>query len=238
MLAAGAAPSTLAQDFSFDPSITQEQFDEFSLALGRAVYPSPVAPADGAGLLALDIGIATSALEIDESEPFWQLAISEDILQDGYLFVPRLVVSKAFGRINISGSYMTIPETEIDVIGATLDLTLSRDGLVRPAVGIRGAWSELRGVDDLEMTVTGLEAIISKKVGPFTPYGAWGRGMVESSGRILLPLPEDELILEADLEDDRLTVGARFSFFLFEIAAEAVRHDNDTTYGARASLSL
>lgn len=237
-MAAGAAPSTLAQDFSFDPSITQAEFEEFSLTLGRAVYPSPVAPADRAGILALDIGIAISALEIDESAPFWQLAISEDILQDGYLLVPRLVVSKSFGRFNISGSYMTIPETDVDVIGATLDLTLSRDGLARPAIGIRGAWSELRGVDDLEMTITGLEAIISKKVGPITPYGAWGREMIESSGRILLPIPEDELILEADLEDDRLTVGARFSFFLFEIAAEAVRHDNDTTYGARASLSL
>ena len=238
MVAALIAPTLVAQDISFDPSITQGEFEQFSRVLGQAFYPSPVAPAGAAGVLGLDIGIALTAIEVDETAPYWQLSVTEDILQDGYLPAPRLVVLKGLGRFNLSGSYFQIPDSDVAVIGATLDLTLSQDGIIRPAVGIRGAWSEVRGVDDLDMRVTGIEVIASKKFGPLTPWIAYGREMFDATGRIRLPIPEQELLLTSEIEDDRISAGVRVSLLLIELAAEAVRHDDVTTWGARVSLSL
>lgn len=227
-----------AQQIDFDPSITQAQFDRFTLTVSSALYASPVEPADGGGLLGFDIGLAVSAIEVDETAAYWINSVSEDFLEQGYLPVPRLVVSKGFNRFKIHGSYAQVPDTDIDVIGAGLDITLLREGLIAPAIGARGIWTELRGVEDYELEITGLEAVASKKIGPLTPWIAWGRMEMDALGQISIDPMLMGLQLASNQKEDRLSVGARFSLLLFQISAEATEIADDRVYSVKLNLSL
>lgn len=237
MLFFGAA-ETAAQDFEFDPTITQSEVERLSLVLAGSLYGSPVEPADSGGLLGFDLGIAVSAIEIDENASYWIRSVDTDFLEDGYLLAPRLVVSKGFNRLKLHGSYAEIPDTEVEVIGAALDLTLVDEGFLSPAIGARGVWTELRGVDELDLQTTGIELIVSKKIGPLTPWFSVGQMSVETTALIRESTLFPAFSLSADLDEDRISAGARFSMLLFQVAAEATEVGEDRVYAIKANLSL
>ena len=226
-----------AQDFDFDPDITQDEFEQFALTVGRAIYASPVEPADGGSIFSFDVGIAATAVRIDETAAYWVNSVDEDILQEGYLVVPRIIASKGFGRINISGSYMMIPDTDVEVWGAAIDIPIINGGIARPTIAARGTWADVRGVEELDLQVIGLEGFISKGFGPITPYAGFGIAQTEATGVIEATELNPEILLSTDTEEERITVGARLSLLLFKIVVEAVRTD-ETTYGAKFSFSL
>lgn len=229
--------SLAAQDFSFDPDITQDEFEEFSLTIGRAIYASPVEPAHGGSVFSFDVGVAVTAVEVNEDAAFWIKSVDENILQEGYLLAPRVIVSKGFGRVNISGSYMMIPETDVEVWGAALDIPIIRGGLTSPTIAARGTWADVRGVEELDLQVIGLEGFISKGFGPITPYAGFGVAQTEATGMIEATELTPEILLNSDTEEERITVGVKLSLLLFKVVVEAVQTD-DTTYGAKFSFSL
>lgn len=226
-----------AQDFDFDPDITQEEFEDFALTISRAIYASPVEPPSGGSIFSFDIGIAVTAVEVDEDAAFWIKSVNEDILQSGYLLAPRIVASKGFGRISVSGSYMMIPDTDVEVWGAALDVPIVAGGLVRPTIAVRGTWADVRGVDELDLQAIGLEGFISKAFGPITPYAGIGIARTEATGVIEETVFFPEMVLNVESDEERITIGARLSLLLFKFVVEAVQTD-ETTYGAKFSFSL
>lgn len=237
LLAMALAAPLHSQDFDFDPDITQEEFEDFALTVSRAIYASPVEPADGGSAFSFDVGIAVTAIEVDENAAYWVKSVDEDILQDGYLLAPRVVASKGFGRINLSGSYMMIPDTDVEVWGAAIDIPIIAGGIARPTIAVRGTWADVRGVDELDLQVVGLEGFISKGFGPITPYAGIGIAQTDATGVIEETPFTPELLLVTETEEQRITVGARLSLVLFKIVVEAVQTD-ETTYGAKFSFSL
>lgn len=229
--------SSVAQEFSFDPDITQEEFEEFTITLSRAIYASPIEPAHGGSLLSFDVGVAVTAVEVNEDAAFWVNSVNEDILQQGYLLAPRVIASKGFGRLNVSGSYMMIPDTDVEIWGAAMDVPIIRGSLVRPTIAIRGTWADLRGVEEIDLQVIGLEGFISKGFGPVTPYAGFGIAQTEATGMVEEGDFNPEIMLETETEEERITVGARLSLLLFKVVVEAVQTD-EITYGAKFSFSL
>jgi hypothetical protein len=226
-----------AQEIVFDPDITQQEFEEFAATIGRGIYASPIEPAEAGSILSFDIGIAVTAMRIDEDAAFWIRSVNDDILQNGYLFVPRLIASKGLGRVNLSASYMQIPDTDVRVWGAALDVPILRGGLVHPTIALRGTWSDLRGIEDLDLQTLGVEGFISKRLGPVTPYAGVGLAQTEAEGLVRQTELTPELLLEMKKEETRVTLGARVSLLLFKLVVEAVRTD-ETVYGAKFSFSL
>jgi hypothetical protein len=226
-----------AQEIVFDPEITQQEFEEFAATIGRGIYGSPIEPAEARSILSFDIGVAVTAMRIDEDAAFWIRSVDDDILQSGYLLVPRLIASKGLGRVNLSASYMQIPDTDVRVWGAALDVPIIRGGLVRPTIALRGTWSDLQGIEDLDLQTVGIEGFISKGFGPITPYAGIGLAQTEAEGLVRQTELTPEILLEMKEEETRLTVGARLSLLLFKLVVEAVRTD-DTVYGAKFSFSL
>lgn len=226
-----------AQDFGFDPDITQKEFEDFARTFSRAVYASPVEPADGGSVFSFDVGLAVTAIEVDENAAYWVKSVDEDILQSGYLMAPRLVVSKGFGRIAVSGSYTRVPDTSAEVWGAAVDVPILAGGLTSPTIAARGTWAEVRGVEELDLRVIGLEGFISKSFGPFTPYAGVGIAQTEATGLIEETPFTAEMLVRMDNEEERITVGARFSMPLMKVVVEVVE-TGETTYGAKFSFSL
>ncbi|HUF18167.1 MAG TPA: hypothetical protein VMS12_09020 [Thermoanaerobaculia bacterium] len=226
-----------AQDFSFDPEITQEEFRQFSRAISQAIYASPVEPATNRGLLAFDIGVAATAIEIDEDAAFWVNSVDSDLLTDGYLVVPRLVVSKGLVFANLSGMYAKIPDSDVEIWGAALDVPILRGGVAMPTLSIRGTWADVRGVEELDLTVYGAEVFISKGFGPFTPYAAAGIARTDSEGRIPETAVTPAMILQDEFDQERFTVGLRISLLVPKLVIEATQAE-DISYAAKISFGL
>lgn len=227
-----AAAPAAAQGFDFDPDLTQEQFHIFSSLVSQAIYPSPVNPPDPGGLFGFDIGIAATAIPIDEEAAYWVNSVDEDILYQGYLAVPRLVASKGLGFLNLSASYAEIPDTDIKVLGGSFDVPILNGGVIMPTLVVRGAYATIDGIDDLEMTTYGGEVVLGKTFGPITPYIGGGIAFVDSRA-VITGTP---IILEEDFDQQRITGGVRFSLVLIKVVAEAIRTEEDTSYGAKLSL--
>jgi hypothetical protein len=193
--------------------------------VGQAIYASPVEPAAARGLLAFDIGIAATAMPVDEEAGYWANAVQSDILTRGYLPVPRLVVSKGLSVATVAGSYARIPSTDVEVWGGALDVPILRGGLVGPALSVRGAYSTVRGVEELALKTYGAELFLSKTLGPVTPYGAVGIARIESEGVIPGLAGTPARTLESSVEKERLTAGLRISLLLPKVVVEATRSD-------------
>jgi hypothetical protein len=220
-------------DIDFDPAITEAEFQKFSRIVAQGIYATPVRPASATGLLRFDIGIAATAVKVDTSASYWLRAIGDDFSRSGYVAAPRLVVSKGFSAATISGSYAKLPDSDVEMLGGAVDFDLISGGLVTPTLALRGAWSQLRGVEQLDLSTYGLELFLSKAFGPITPYGAVGRARVDAEGRI----PEIERTIEDKSDMNRYTVGVRFSLAIPKIVVEATQGE-ERSYAAKISFGL
>ncbi|HEX9985379.1 MAG TPA: hypothetical protein VGF69_19135 [Thermoanaerobaculia bacterium] len=230
LVAAPLHAQTDEGDINFDPTITDEEFGEFSRIVGQAIYATPVEPARATGLLGFDIGIAVTGVEVDTDSPFWQAAVDNDVTIDNYLAVPRLVVSKGLGAATISGTYARIPDLELELWGGSLDVPIINGGLVKPTLALRGSYSTLQGTDVFECKTYGVEAFLSKGFGPVTPYAAVGRMRVDSEGEI-----PDVRTLSDQSDINRYTVGVRLSFLIPKFVVEATQAE-ERSYSAKVSF--
>ena len=228
-----------AQLIDFDPGITQEQFSRFSRVVAQGIYATPVQPAGSSGLLRFDVGIAVTAIDIDTAEEYWRLAVGEEFDYEfgSYVGVPRLVVMKGLGAATVSGSYAKIADSDITILGGALDVPIIDGGLIRPTLALRGTYSQLRGVDDYQQTVYGLEAFLGKGFGPITLYGAWGRMRNDATANIPSFGSAAPVTLTDESDIDRMTVGARLSLGIPKLVVEGTQAE-ERSYSAKISVGF
>ena len=223
-------------DIDFDSAITQEEFAQFSRLVAQGIYATPVEPARARGLLGFDIGVAATALPVDTGAAYWTRAVGDDFTVSDYVAVPRLVVSKGLSVATIAGTYSKVQGTEITVWGGSLDLPIIGGSFASPALSLRGAYSQLGGVDEYDLKTYGIELFLSKGFGPLTPYIAAGRARSDAEARI--PLPDDTtLVLTDEGETNRYTVGLRLSLLLPKIVIEATQAE-ERSYAAKVSFGF
>ncbi len=207
--------------------------------MAQGIFPSPVQPARTSGLLHFDIGVAATGVKVDTSSPYWKNSVSKDFTTGGYVAVPRLVVTKGFGAGALSASYAKVNNSGIKTWGGAIDIPIIRGTLASPEIALRGSYATLTGVQDYKLKVYGLEAFISKGIGPFTPYAAYGRMRSNSnataSGNVLGQTVTVALSDSSNV--NRYTAGVRFSLLVPKIAVEVTRAEV-TSYAAKVSLGF
>lgn len=223
-------------DIDFDPAITQDEFSQFSRLVAQGIYATPVEPARARGLLGFDIGVAATALPVDTSASYWTRAVGDDFTVSDYVAVPRIVVSKGLSVATIAGTYSKVQGTDIEVWGGSLDLPIISGGIATPALSLRGAYSQLKGVDEYDLTTYGLELFLSKGFGPLTPYVAAGRARSDAEGRITID-DANTIVLADESETNRYTVGLRLSLLLPKIVVEATQAE-ERSYAAKVSFGF
>lgn len=202
----------------------------------ESIFASPVDAPAQTGLFNFEIGIAAAAIEVDESEAYWQKSVADDVLVDGRLLVPRLVVTKGIGFATLSASYGAVNDTDARVLGGSIDLPLLRGGILRPTLAVRGVYSVLQGVDEADLTTYGVQALVGKGFGPLTPFAGYGRMFAQSEGRIEVPTFAP-VVLESDIDQDLLTVGAKLDLALVKLVIEGNRGEQ-WRYGARVAIGF
>lgn len=229
-------PLAAQSDIHFDPGITEAEFARFARLAGQAIYHTPVEPARAGGLLSFDIGVAGTAVPVDTNASYWQRATGEDFSVSDHIVVPRLVVSKGFSMFTASASYAKLQGTDVEVWGAGLDVPIINGGLVKPTLALRGSYSQLQGVKELDLKTSGLELFVSKGFGPLTPYAAVGRSRMTAEGHVdvISALP---IILEDRSSTNRYTVGVKLSLLFPKIVVEATQAE-ERSYSAKVSFGF
>ncbi|HEY0370897.1 MAG TPA: hypothetical protein VGD79_02795 [Thermoanaerobaculia bacterium] len=231
-----ALPLLAQDDIDFDPTITQEQFATFSRLVAQGIYATPIDSARARGLLGFDIGVGVTAIPVDTNEPYWQNSVAEDFTLSDHVVVPRLIVSKGLSVATISGMYAKVPDSDIRMLGGSLDVPILSGGVVSPTLAVRGAYSTVQGVDAFDLKTYGVELFLSKGFGPVTPYVAAGRARSDAEGRIDLG-NGNTLVLTDEADSNRITVGVKLSLLLPKIVVEATQGE-ERSYAAKVSFGF
>ena len=219
-------------DLELDPDLANAQFGTLVREAGMVAAYRAVAPAEPAGLTGFDIGISASAVRIDSE--LWNLALRDNDAPD-YLAVPRIQVRKGlpFG-IDVGASYATVVDSDIELFGAEVQYALLEGSTVTPALVVRGSYSTLRGVDELDLETYAADASISKGIAMFTPYA--GIGVVRIEGEY----KGDETDLQNRLtkqtfNEVRYFGGVQISLALLRLTLDA-EYSRFPIYSAKISL--
>jgi hypothetical protein len=232
MTGVGIGPARAADNDLTLSGLLQNEFDDLSLQLGMVISYAPMAPAEPLGVIGLDVGIEMQSVNIDENESFWSKAVSDQDAPSLLLF-PKLHVQKGlpFG-LDIGAVYSQVPSSNISMAGGEIKWALLKGTIVTPALAIRGSYTTLLGVDDLDLSTYGLDLSVSKGFGFITPYAGVGEVWIKSQENI------DTLDLN-EFSDNQTKgfIGAKVKLLLLSLVGEA-DFGEVTSYGLRINVSL
>lgn len=223
------APASWAGDIDNVDSLLQTEFKDLTADLGAALSYKAIRPAEPMGTLGFDIGfeVSSTSLESDALET----ATSGDETSS-QLLVPKLHVSKGlpFG-FDVGAFYTSVPDSNIGLIGGELSYAIFEGGTISPAVSIRGTYSRLTGVDELDLTTKGLEVSVSKGFAMFTPYAGIGQVWIDSQANTASGLLEDE-----SLTKNKYFLGINFNLGLVNFAAETEQTGDNSSTSAKIGV--
>lgn len=226
----------MARDINFDAGLSQGSFRELSKEAGAAISFKNMAPAAPLGITGFDAGIEVSAVDIRDKSDYWTAAFGNDA--PSYLLVPKLRLRKGlpFG-IDVGAMYSYVPDSNIKLYGVELSKAILEGTMATPAIGIRGTYTRLAGVNDLELQTAGVDASISKGFLFLTPYAGGGAVWIDSKAKGDLQTFSPGLKSE-NIWQPRVFAGLKISPLpIFSITAEA-EYQVRPIYSLKAALGF
>lgn len=216
--------SAWADDLDRIQFLTQDQFRDVSEDLGAALSYKPLGPAEPQGLTGFDIGLEVTATQLKHQDS-WDAASSGDAPDT--LYVPKIHVTKGLPfDIDVGAMYSAVPDSNINLLGAEIRYAILAGGPVSPAVSIRGTYTKLSGVDELDFDTKGVEVSVSKGFAMLTPYAGIGRIWVDSEA-------DTPTLSSESFQQNKIYVGANLNLAVINLAAEYDRTDNTNSYGVK-----
>lgn len=235
------AGNALARDINFTTGLTQGAFKDLSKEAGAALSYKNTAPAAPLGITGFDIGVEASFVDIKTGgDNYWERAFNGNA--PTMLVIPKIRARKGlpFG-IDIGAMYSYVPDSNIKLYGAEVSYAILEGSVATPALGIRGTYTKLAGVSDLDIQTAGVDASISKGFLILTPYAGAGMVWVDSKAKGNLQtfstLAGSPLI-EEKIWQPRYFAGLKVSPLpLFAVTAE-VEYSERPVYSLKAALSF
>ncbi len=210
--------------------LAQSQFKDFSKDLTAALSYKAIAPATPLGVTGFDVGVALSGTRMQNSS-LWQTATGHDL---NILPVPKIYLSKGLPYgIDIGGFYTKVPGSNIKLYGAEIKYAILEGSAITPAVAVRGTYTKLAGVNQLDFDTQGLELLVSKGFAGLTPYG--GVGMVHGSASAH-NLPAGFTLNSESSNQAKLFAGLNWNILLGNLALEYDRTGKNDTLSAKLGL--
>jgi hypothetical protein len=217
LLATGTAFAA-KYDLNFAAGFANDQFKSFAREAGAMAAYRGVAPAEPQGLTGFDIGVEASFVDIDSS--VWNEVLTETTDPPSYLVVPRLHVRKGLPfNIDVGAMYAQVPDSNITLWGGELQVALLEGTTATPALALRGSYSSLEGVDDLDLQTYAADAVLSKGFLMFTPYIGAGVVQIEAEYTGNISTLQNEL-QDQSLTEARYFAGVQASMALLRLTGE------------------
>jgi hypothetical protein len=207
-------------------ALSQGEFRALSEDLGAALSYKPLTPAAPLGITGFDIGLAVTATKIENSALLQKAGAGDH----STLPVPSLRLNKGLPLdIDVGLMVGAVPGTDIRLYGGELRYAIVSGGVAMPAIGIRGSYTRLTGVDQLGFDTKGVDLSISKGFAIFTPYAGVGKVWVASTPKDIPPpgLSKESFSL------NKAFVGFNLNFGVTNLVFEGDRTGKATSYGAK-----
>jgi len=228
-LAAGLAQPALAGDLSSLSTLTQAEFRTVSEDLGAAFSYKPIAPTAAQGITGFDLSVEVTGTDISRSAAALSKAGASDSPMDT-LLVPRLHVHKGLPLgIDIAAFMASVPAINASLVGGELRYALIGGGLATPAVGLRAAFTNLRGSNELAFNTRSVDVSVSKGFVMLTPYAGLGQVWVNST-------PNAGSLGGESFTQGKLFAGVNVNMGLVNFAAEADKTGNTMSWGLKMGL--
>lgn len=227
-LAALSLPAFAARDLDQVNQLSPSEFRDLSQDMGAAVSYKAVLPIATLGVAGFDFGAEVTATRIEHRDA-WDRASSGTAPQTVY--VPKIHVHKGLpAGIDVGAFYASVPDPKFDVWGAEIRYALIDGGTATPAVGLRGTYSAVNGIDQLSLNTKGIELGVSKGFALFTPYAGVGRIWTEADPTGTTGLDRQKIA------DTKLYVGGSFNLALGTLALEADRIGDALSYSVKVGI--
>lgn len=225
-LVAGLAGGAAGADFDSLGALSPEQFERLAENLGAATHNRAIAPAESLGTIGADVSLELSSTDVDDA----LFALAGDDLDLDTLLVPRLHVQKGlpFG-LDVGAMIAAAPEVDATVLGLELRYAVVEGGVATPAVSVRGSYSSVRGIDELDLDNYGLELAVSKGFLMFTPYIGVGVVRTEASA------PRDPELEDVSTNQRKVFGGLNVNVGV-NFGVEVDRTGDYTTYSAKVGV--
>jgi len=236
---------------------SQATFKDLSKDLGFAISYFPLSPAQSlAGNLipfGFDAGLEVTAVQLDTKKPQWQLMKDAGATVPSYLPIPKLHVQAGFKLpfvplippIDLGVVYSMVPGTKITLLGGEVKIGLLEDGIIMPAVALRGSFTKLGGLDKtIDMSTQQLDISVSKKFLLLTPYIGYGVLQIKSTPKDPVATTNVTVgpvtykgLTEEKFTEGKLFAGLKLSLGLINFVFE---YDKATVaaYSFRANVSF
>lgn len=225
VLAASSVAAQAASDIDTLGSLAQSEFRLLSEDLGAALSYKALAPAEPLGITGFDIGFEVTATNLEHSNLFDKASNGSGL---STLPAAKLHVHKGLPlNFDVGAFYSSVPDTNIKLVGAELRYAFIEGGVALPAVALRGTYTRLSGVDQLDLNTRGLELTASKGFAMFTPYAGVGKVWTTSTPNNV------PLLTEESFSQNKVFVGGNFNFGLTNIAIEGDKTGDATSYGLK-----
>ena len=227
-LAAGALPA-LASNVDQIQTLNQAEFRALSEDLGAALSYKPLTPTAPLGITGFDLGLAGTATKLQNSDALARAGGGTH----STVGVPSLRLNKGLPLdIDVGAIAGGIPGTNIRVWGGELRYALVSGGAAKPAIGIRGSYTKLTGVDQLELNTKGVDLSISKGFLMLTPYAGVGKVWVASTP---VDMPASTPAKES-FSLNKVFVGVNVNLGTMNLVVEGDRTGSATSYGAKVGF--
>lgn len=224
ILAATSAGAQAGGDINTLGNLAQTEFRLFSEDLGAALSYKALAPAEPLGITGFDVGVEMTATSMEHSSLFDKASSGSGF---NTLPVAKLHVHKGLPfNFDVGAFLSSAPDSNIRLMGAELRYAFIEGGMTMPAIALRGTYTRLSGVDQLDFDTRGLELTISKGFAMLTPYAGIGKVWSTST-------PNVALLTEEDFSQDKIFVGANLNFGLMNLAVEGDKTGDAASYGVK-----
>lgn len=227
LLAALTLPAW-GQDIDRIQVLSQEEFRLLSEDLAGALSYRPLVPTTPLGTTGFDIGIALTLAKIANSEVL-ERATSDNA--PSRIPVPTLRVHKGLPLgFDIGVLYAHVPNSNIRYYGGELRYAVFSGGVATPAVGVRGNFTTVSGIDQMAFSTRGVDLSVSKGFVMATPYAGIGYVWAKSD-----PKGNGGLATE-DVGMGKFFAGIGFNFVLTNFVVEVDRTGQVSALSAKVGL--
>jgi hypothetical protein len=233
LLAAASLPA-VAGDINNIGGLNQGQFHDFSQDLGSALSYKPLTPTEPLGLFGFDLGIAATDTKVKNTSLFQIVGAGNDV---STIVVPQLRANVGLPfSFDVGAMYAEASGTNARLAGGELRWSFVPGSTVMPAIGVRGAFTKLAGVDQLDLTTKSVDLSISKGFAFITPYGGIGKVWTTSTPKNIPASAPNPNLSQESISQNKYFVGVQFKILLFNLVVEADKTGDDTTYGAKVGV--
>lgn len=223
----GASPAALsADDLDQIQALTQQEFRLFSKDLAAALSWHPLRATTPLGVTGFDVAIGATGSKL-ESQSVFEKAAGGDF--PSTMPVPSLRFHKGLPwGIDVGAMIATVPGSNVQHWGAEVSWAFL-SGVTVPSIGVRGAFTRLTGIDQLDFETRSVDISIAKGFAGITPYAGIGKVWADSD-------PKVSGLSKEEISETKTFLGLQVNLGITNLVFEVDKTGDTATYGAKLGL--